>query len=407
VATFDSTATRVVGIVGGSHFVQHSYFMLLPPIYGPLRADLGLTDPEFGLALGTLGLVVSLLQLPYGHLSDARSRSLVLAMSLGGGAVGAALVALAVDFRTLLLAQVVVGVGVAGHHSAHYPLIGAATDDATRGRAYSVHGFSGALGFATPPAVVAIAATLGFDWRVAVGAIAGVGALFGLFAVFYVRGYVDRSLTHASVADGAEVATEAGETMFEGVLRVFQSRPILALTTIWFVSSMAGWGIKQYAGPLLTDGYGIGPNAANLTVSAMLVIGAVSMFAGGWHTDRRSATEVLAASYLGLILIAGTLGFAVVPALGAVALTLLLSSTIDYNRPARAALADEFTGERSAGKTFSLVTLGAPGGAAIAPPILGVVVGAAGVGTAFLLIVGFAAGALGLVGVLRSLSSGA
>jgi nitrate/nitrite transporter NarK len=157
---------------------------------------------------------------------------------------------------------------------------------------------------------------------------------------------------------------------------------------------MAGWGIKQYAGPLLADGYGIGPNAANLTVSAMLVIGAVSMFAGGWHTDRRSATEVLAASYLGLILIAGTLGFAVVPALGAVALTLLLSSTIDYNRPARAALADEFTGERSAGKTFSLVTLGAPGGAAIAPPILGVVVGAAGVGTAFLLIVGFAAGAL-------------
>ena len=56
---FASTSTRVVALVGGSHFVHHTYFMLLPPIFLPLRTDLGLTDPQLGLALGTLGLVVT------------------------------------------------------------------------------------------------------------------------------------------------------------------------------------------------------------------------------------------------------------------------------------------------------------------------------------------------------------
>ena len=87
----DDQSGLVVGLVGGSHLVNHAYFMLLPPVFGPLRADLGLTDAQLGIALGTVGVVVTALQLPFGSLSDSRSRTSVLAISLTFGAIGAIL----------------------------------------------------------------------------------------------------------------------------------------------------------------------------------------------------------------------------------------------------------------------------------------------------------------------------
>ncbi|WP_324662772.1 MFS transporter [Haloarcula sediminis] len=199
-----SQSRLVVGLVGGSHLVNHAYFMLLPPVFGPLRAELGLTDAQLGVALGTVGVVVTALQLPLGSLSDSRGRTPVLAISLIFGALGAVLTATAQSYAWLLGASVVTGVGIAGHHPAHYPLIGAATTADTRGRAYSVHGFTGALGFAAPPAVVAAAATVGLDWRLAIGAIAAVGAVYGAACLLAFDRYVDRDITHpTSDADPA------------------------------------------------------------------------------------------------------------------------------------------------------------------------------------------------------------
>ncbi|MFC6975642.1 MFS transporter [Halomicroarcula sp. GCM10025709] len=249
-----SQSRLVVGLVGGSHVVNHAYFMLLPPVFGPLQAELGLTDPQLGVALGLVGVVVTALQLPLGSVSDSRGRTPVLALSLFVGAAGAALTATAGSYAQLLLASVVVGVGIAGHHPAHYPLIGAATTPATRGRAYSVHGFTGAVGFAVPPAAVAAASALGLDWRLAIGAIAAVGAVYAVVAVGLLAARVDDEITGPTATDGP-----SGESLLVRARRelreLVSAPPIVALTVLWFVSSMAGWGIKQYTASLLTGGY--------------------------------------------------------------------------------------------------------------------------------------------------------
>ena len=403
--TFDAATARVVALVGGSHFVHHSYFMLLPPIFLPLRTDVGLTDPQIGLALGTLGLVVTALQLPFGHLSDSHSRTLVLAISFVFGAAGAALTAIAWDFTSLVAAQVILGIGIAGHHPAHYPLISAATTDATRGRAYSVHGFSGALGFATPPAVIAAAATLGVGWRLAIGGIAAVGALYGGLCLLVFHRSVDRRITHPPAADrpaDGELAPRA-DRFVAGLRSLFSSRPILALTVLWFVSSMAAWSVKQYTGTLLTDGYGVGPAAANLAVSAMLVVGAILIFAGGWLTDRYSPGPVLLVGYGGFVLFTGVLALSTIPVIAAIAVVLVLSATVDAGRPARAALADRFSTSDSVGKNFGLLTIGISGGAAVAPPILSSIISRAGIAWAFAAIAAFGVLAGGLTLVVLSL----
>jgi len=407
----ESQSRLVVGLVGGSHLVNHAYFMLLPPVFGPLRADLGLTDAQLGIALGTVGVVVTALQLPFGSVSDSRSRTAVLAISLTFGAVGAVLTATAQSYAWLLAASVVTGVGIAGHHPAHYPLIGAATRPDTRGRAYSVHGFTGVLGFAAPPAIVASAATLGVDWRLAIGAIAALGAVYGVACLLAFDRYVDRHITHpAGSTRGQDTRATSGHPSLAVRVRrelraVVSSPPIVALTVLWFLTSAAGWGIKQYTATLLSAGYPIPDATANFTVSAMLTVGALLIFVGGWLTDRHSPGPVLVGGYAALAVVAGLLALGTLPVVGALSLVLVLSATVDGSRPARAALADSLSSAASAGKNFGLLTIGISGGAAVAPPVLAAVVSRAGVTAAFWAIAALGVVAIGLTAVVLAVGN--
>ncbi|MFC7020494.1 MULTISPECIES: MFS transporter [Haloarcula] len=401
----DSQSRLVVALVGGSHVANHAYFMLLPPIFGPLRSELGVTDAQLGVALGVVGVVVTALQLPLGSVSDSRGRTPVLALSLSFGALGALLTATAQSYAWLLVASAVTGVGIAGHHPAHYPLIGAATGPATRGRAYSVHGFTGAVGFAAPPAVVALFATLGLDWRLAVGSIAVLGGLYGVVAIVTLDRYVDDDVTAPTAT--APTAASLPQRARAELRTVLSSPPIVALTVLWFVTSMAGWGIKQFTAGLLATVYRVPDPTANFAVSAMLVTGAVLIFGGGWLTDRFSPAVVLVAGYAALVAVAGALGLGVLPTLGALALVLVLSATVDASRPARASLADALSSADSAGKNFGLLTVGISGGAAVAPPVLAVVVERAGVEAAFLAVAGIGVLAIALTAVVLAVAGDA
>lgn len=402
----DSQSALVVSLVGGSHVVNHMYFMLLPPVTGAAAADLGVDAAGIGLAIGLLGFVVTALQLPFGHLSDTKGRDVVLAVSLLFGAVGAALTATAGSYAWLLAAQVVLGIGVAGHHPAHYPLLSAATDPGARGRAFSVHGFTGAVGFALPPAVVAGATQLGYGWRTALGAVAAVGALYAVGCLWTVRRFVDGAVTAPSDTSRADEAWSVARVrrlpgrIVAGLRGLVATPGIVLLTVLWLLTSMGAWGIKTQTLPLLTGTYGFGEATANAVVSAMFVLGAVLMFGGGWLTDRTSPGLVLAAGYVAFVGVTAALATGMVPVLVAGGLALALAATIDYARPARATLADRFSADEDVGKNFGLVTVGISGGAAVAPPVLGWLSAAAGVEASFAAMAALGVAALGLTAVV-------
>ena len=404
-------AGLVVGIVGGSHVVNHMYFMLLPPIVPLLETDLGLSVGEVGIAIGLLGLMVSALQLPFGHLSDTKGRTPMLALSLGFGAVGAILTATAQSYAWLLAAQVILGIGIAGHHPAHYPLLSEATAQSARGRAFSVHGFTGAIGFAAPPAIVAGAGLLGFGWRAAIGGIAGLGVLYAIASLWVVHRYVDEEITAPSDTSRAEEAWTAGRVLAlpgraaRGLADLLSSRGIVLVTLLWFATSMAAWGIKSQTLPLLVGSYGVGEATGNTLVSAMLVVGAVLMLGGGWIVDRTSPGFLLAASYVAFVGVTAALATALVPIALAVGLTLVLAATIDTSRPARAALADRLSDSGNLGKNFGLVTIGISGGSAVAPPVLGLVADTWSIEASFYAMAGLGLLSLGLLAVVVRRSS--
>ncbi|MEF8882487.1 MAG: MFS transporter [Halapricum sp.] len=378
----DSTAALVISLIGGSHFVNHMYFMLLPPIFGALQADLGITTGQSGLALGVVGFVVVALQLPLGYLSDAHSRTLVLGISLTFGALGAALTAATQGFASLLVAAVVTGIGLGGHHPSHYPMLAAATDPDARGRAFSIHGFTGALGFAVPPAIVGALTWLSgpsgrvgpvADWRAAIGLIAVIGALYAAGCLWIVRRRIPSSVTTApgTTTPDRPSMQSLPSRFVSGLVSILSARAIVLLTVLWFLTSMANWGVQAYTQPLLTAGYGIPAGTANLLVSAMLTIGAVAILAGGWLSDRYGARAVILGGFGGLIAIAGALASGLLPIAAALGVTLLMASTIKAGRPALSKLGDRLSARDDLGKNFGLLTVGISGGGAVAPPVFG------------------------------------
>jgi len=82
----------------------------------------------------------------------------------------------------------------------------------------------------------------------------------------------------------------------------------------------------------------------------------------------------------------------------------VLSATVDGSRPARAALADALSSDDAAGKNFGLLTIGISGGAAVAPPVLSVVVARFGVTAAFWTIASLGVVAIALTAVVLSVS---
>jgi MFS family permease len=163
---------RLIGAVGAGHFASHFFQLALPPLFPLLRE-------EFGVGYVSLGLVVSVFygassvgQAVSGFLVDRfGARPVLLAGTVAlAGATGAA--GFAGSLPVLIAIALVAGVGNSVFHPADYAIFNTAVDPKYLGRAYSVHGVAGALGYAASPAAVGGLAAL-FGWR---GALVAVGA---------------------------------------------------------------------------------------------------------------------------------------------------------------------------------------------------------------------------------------
>ncbi len=382
----------VVGLISGSQFVNHAFLVLLPPILPILSREFGVSLSLLGLALGAQALVNTAFQIPFGYLADHYDRTITLGLSSVLGALGAIITAVAPDFATLVAGQVVLGIGVAGHHPAHYPLLTDATAEGVRGRAFAVYNFGGSIGFATPPVVVtAVVAVRGLTWRHAVGLLGVVGLAYAVLVTAAFVRRVDDGITAPNRDPGGETDATVAERV-RAELRALVAQPgILALAVLTLFSSTANWGVTAYAVVILTDGYALGLGAANLTLTGLFVVGAVAILAGGYLTDRFGGGRILVGSFVGFTALVGLLAAGVVPAVVAVGLFLVLGAVRSAAGPARDELTERLAPSGTVGKSFAVVTIGIMLGSTIAPPVFGYLIDRAGVRVAFFAIAGVGA----------------
>lgn len=381
-----SESAIVVALVSGSEYINHMYLVLLPPILVLLARDFSVGLSLLGVAMGIQRLATTVFQLPFGWLSDNHSRTLGLGLSLGLGTLGAFMVAAAPSFPVLLVAVSFVGIGIAGHHPSHYPLLSEAVEEHQRGRAFSIRGFTGSLGFATPPTVVTIVLALGgTTWRHAIALMAVIGALYTVITIAAFSRWVGDDVKIP--ADRNEAGPERSGSIRARVgaeLRdLVSSPPILALAVLAFVIAFANNGITAYAVVHLTDGYGLGLDLANLTLTAMFVTGAFMTLVGGDLADRFSAGAVLVLTFVLFAALVAAFATLALPALLVLPVAIAIGGVRMLSGPARSKLVDKFSSRGSLGQSFAVMTVGMMAGAAASPPTFGVLIETVGLRLAF------------------------
>jgi MFS family permease len=396
----------VIALVSGSEFVNHTYIVLLPPILGLLSGEFDASLGLLGLAVGARAAATAAFQLPFGYLSDRHDRLLGLGLSLGLGSLGALVTALAPSLPVLVAGQVIVGVGVAGHHPSHFPILSETVAEEYRGRVFSVRGFAGSLGFATPPVVAtAVLAMPGTTWRHVVGVLALLGGAYAVVALALFRLFVDREVTlpdPTAIPDRDPGASLAGRVGAE-LRSIVDSPAVLALGALTFVTAVYSSGFRTYVVVHLTEGYGLSLGLANLTLTATFVGGALLMLGGGALSDRFPAGTLLVAAYAAIALLTALVASLAVPAVLAMGLAIATGGFRAGSGPPRSKLVDRFADSGALGQSFAVITVGMMLGGTVAPPLFGYLIETAGLRWAFYAMAAVMVAAVAFaVGILRT-----
>jgi len=241
-----------------------------------IKADLGLTDTQFGAVGGlAFALLYSLLGVPLSNLADRTSRSWVVTGSLAVWSGFTALCGTATGFTQLFFYRLGVGVGEAGGVAPSYALIADYFPPEKRGRAMGIYslGVPVGLGFGT---LLGAYLAQWINWRAA-------------FLIMGVAGLILAPLLKWIVKDRPRATTEQDVSVGLGaVLRVVARKP-----SFWLMafaascSSLCGYGLALWTPSVLMRSYDLSLIEAGQFMGSLLLIGGViGVLAGGLLADK-------------------------------------------------------------------------------------------------------------------------
>ncbi len=350
---------RVISLVGSAHFVSHFFQLALPPLF-PLMRD------EFQVSWTALGLLVSLFygasgigQVIGGFVVDRLGARPVLFSGMGLLSGAIALTGLAPTYWALLPIALLAGLGNAVFHPADYSMINALVSPGRVGRAYSVHGIGGTLGYASGPAVMVAAATV-WGWRAAAIA-AGLAGL----AVTALLASV------APASREAEVSHRARPASFASDVRMLLTAPIIGAFVYFLLYATAQVGFQTFSVAALVAIHAVPISAVAGALTGYLLGGAAGIVAGGAFADRASRPDLLVSLGLGaaalLILLASHLASLVLVTV----VTTAAGFCSGLIAPSRDLLVRSVTPPGASGKVFGFAYAGLDAGSTMTPLIFG------------------------------------
>jgi MFS family permease len=357
-----SRDARIIALIGTGHFLSHFYVLTLPPLFLLWRDEFGVSFAELGLAVALMSGTTALLQTPVGFMVDKHGArpflvggTLLMALSISA-------MAFAPGIWAIWLLAILSGVGNSVIHPADYAILAGSIDKSRMGRAFSLHTFTGNLGFAlAPPVVAVLAAALG--WR-------GALLLVGLLGVPVVAAILVQSRI---LVDQPKVAKTGAEPSGRELL---MSRPILLFFGFFMLSSMAGSGIQAFVITVLGQLWGTPVAVASMVLTGYMVGATAGTLVGGWIVDKTKRNligfvVVLTMVAIGMIL---ALGLLPIPELLLPVVGLVGGLALGASRTPRDVMLKDAAPPGQVGKVFGFVSSGLPLGGAITPVPLGFVI---------------------------------
>ena len=351
---------RLVGGVCFGHLVSHYYITLLAPLFVFVREDYGVTYTELGLALTAFNVLTTALQTPTGFLVDRVSARIVIICGLLLGAGAFAIAGLVHTFWVFVAMFAVAGIANTVYHPADYALLSQHIPPARAGRVFSFHTFSGMLGNAVaPPTLLFMQEWVG--WR---GAFVGAAALGVAAAIVLMFTREPQPLARTR-------KQEATQAPLDG-WRLLMAPAILVNLVFFILMSFCGGGLNNYLVAALGALYGTPATVANSALTALLVMSAAGVLAGGiltgWTTRHGLvASGGLVATAIACMLV-GLIDF------DALALVLLMAAAGFFSgltMPSRDMIVRSVTPPGAYGLVFGFVSSGFNIAGIVAPIIFG------------------------------------
>jgi MFS transporter, FSR family, fosmidomycin resistance protein len=364
---------RTIGLVGLAHGSSHFFHLLLPPLFPWLIADFGVSYSQLG-AMGSVFFVVSGIgQMLSGFIVDKVGAQRVMWAALASFVVAGLMASCAQNYAMLVAASFFAGLGNASFHPVDFTILNKRVTAKNIGHAFSVHGISGNIGWATAPVFMAGITTLTGSWRVACLCGAIYAALVLCIMVLNRRWLDDKAFdaqdaAAAKKATGNSSVSAANESAF-----AFLKLPAVWLCfAFFFFSTVALSAIQNYASTALHLLYNLPLTQTAFVVTGFMLCGAVGMVGGGFLAQRVQRLErtigiflLLAAACLALV------GTGWLP--GSIALVVASVAGFGHGLagPSRDMLIKRATPAGNTGRVYGTVYSGLDTGFALAAPIFG------------------------------------
>ncbi|MFZ6719608.1 MFS transporter [Undibacterium sp. Ji49W] len=359
----------VIGLVGLAHGISHFFHMILAPLFPWIKDAFSLSYAELGLLMTVFFVISGIGQALSGFIVDKLGARAVLFFGISCLGFAALVLSSAQNYAMLLAGSMLAGVGNAVFHPSDYTLLNKKVSTARLGYAFSVHGISGNLGWATAPVFLVTIAGL-TSWRTALFC-----AAFLPFAVLAIL-FVYRDLLHTEPVHHHNVHTS-------GVKTAGGTTDFLRIPAVWmcfgffFMTAMALGGIQSFSSSGLRDMYGMKLSEATTAYTGYMLASAAGMLWGGFlaaKTSQHDRTITLAFSFAGI--------FSLILASGAVnvPIAIILMAAIGFGSgvagPSRDLLIRAAAPKNATGRVYGVVYSGLDSGLAVAPLIFGAIMDA-------------------------------
>jgi MFS family permease len=350
---------RIIALIGTGHFLSHFYMLCLPPLFLAWRAEFDVSFAELGLAVALMSGTTALLQTPVGFLVDRHGARPFLVGGTLLMALSVSAMAFAPGIWAIWLLAILSGVGNSVIHPADYAILAGSIDKSRMGRAFALHTFTGNLGFALAPPVIALLAA-GLGWR-------GALLLVGLLGVPVVAAILVQSRILRDQAKPAKTGSEPSGR------EILLSRPILLFFAFFMLSSMAGSGIQAFVITVLGKLWGTPVAVASMVLTGYMVGATAGTLVGGWVADASKR------NLIGFVVVLTSVAIAMILALGLLPIPELLLPVVGLvgglalgaSRTPRDVMLKDAAPPGQIGTVFGFVSSGLPLGGAVTPVPLG------------------------------------
>lgn len=406
---FSVSNPREVWLITVAHGVNEFYSVALPPILPLLVNDFSISYGEAGALLTVFFATYSIFQLPAGVLADRIGQRWLLAAGMVVLAVGILVAASAQGYWTLVVAEVIAGIGGSTYHPSGMSMISDLESGTTEGRAMGIHGLGGVVGTALAPALVGGLAAF-FDWRLALTVSAGVGIVYAV--VFLVAFHPDGRSTDAPIESdgGTDEPTISGSTAESdgrlAGLADLVSVPLEAWVAVLFLANLAIateiGAVRTFATSFFVEQAGTTAGVANAIFFVLLVGAGLSSLAAGSLADSMDRRTLgFGALAVSTVLLGLTAVVPLVP-IALFAWFFLLGVAMWAALPAMNAITSQYSEREFSGSLFGVMLTAGSLGGALGPLLFGIAAERFGLGAAFPLIAVISAiGAVAFLGMYR------